>query len=184
MLLREAEALLRHRHRANALACCRENRIANGGQNRRQSRFAQARRRVIGFQKMDFDLRRRLRHSQHRVLMIVRLHDGPVFQRDFLHHFAQAIYDRALHLSFGGTGIDDVAANVSRDPDFIHFDFLVGVDGDFGDFGKVTAMAEMERDAHAPCLSATLRLPQPDFSATSLITPIMRDASNPASRAR
>ena len=96
---------------------------------------------------MDFDLRRRLRHPQHWVLMIVRLHDAPVFQRDFLHHFAQAIYDCALHLRFGGTGIDNVAADVARDPDFIHFDFLVCVDGDFGDFGKVTAMAEMERDA-------------------------------------
>src|SRR6188768_2111626 len=93
---------------------------------------------------MDFDAWRRLCHSQHWVLMIVGLYYGSVFQRDFLNHLAQPVDDRTLHLSFGGTGIDDVAANVSCYPDLIHFDLLVGADGDFGDFCKVPAMAEMK----------------------------------------
>lgn len=60
--LRKAEPLLRHRHYANAFARRRENSVANGGQNWRQSRFAQARWWVVGLQEMDFDLWRRLRH--------------------------------------------------------------------------------------------------------------------------
>jgi hypothetical protein len=38
--LREAKALFRDRHRANAFARRRENRIRKRGQNRRQCRFA------------------------------------------------------------------------------------------------------------------------------------------------
>ena len=38
--LRETQALLRHRHRANAFVCCREQRIRNRRQNRRQGNFA------------------------------------------------------------------------------------------------------------------------------------------------
>ena len=63
--LRETEALLRHRHGANAFARCGENCIANGGQNRRQRGFAQTGWRIIGFQEMNFD-GRRLRHFQPR----------------------------------------------------------------------------------------------------------------------
>ena len=148
MLLRKTKALLRHRQRTNAFACRRENRIAHRRQNRRQRGFAQSGRRVIGFQEMDFDAGRRLRHSQHWMLMIVRLPDRAVFQGNLLQHFAQAIYHCALYLRLGRTGIDDVAADVARDPDFVDFDFFVGVDRDFSNFGKVTAMAEMERDAN------------------------------------
>jgi hypothetical protein len=47
---------------------------------------------------------------------------------------------------FRSADVDDVAADVSRDPDFIHFDFPVGVDGDIGDFGKITEMAVMKAE--------------------------------------
>ena len=60
--LREAEALLCDRHRPNAFARRREDRIANCWKNRRQCRLAQASRRIVRFQEMHFD-GRRLGHS-------------------------------------------------------------------------------------------------------------------------
>ena len=46
-----------------------------------------------------------------------------------------------------------------------------------GHLGEIAAVAELERDAHAAALRR-LRLPQPDFSATSSTTPRMRPALN------
>ena len=51
------------RHCTNSLARCREYRVTNRRQNRRQCRFVQACRRVVGFQEMHF-YGRRLRPPQ------------------------------------------------------------------------------------------------------------------------
>lgn len=150
MGLRKAETLLRDRHRAKAIARCRKNRVRNRGQDWRQRGFAKTGRRVVGFEEMHFD-GRRLRHLHQRMFVIVRLLYSSVSQRDFLDHFAQAIDDRALYLCFGGTGIDDMAANVAYNPDLIHLDFFIRCHADFGDFGKVSAMAEMKGDLPPPC---------------------------------
>lgn len=73
--------------------------------------------------------------------MVIRLHDAALLERDLLNHLAQAIHYGALHLVFGRTWIDDVAANISRDPDLVDLDLLVRVNGDFGGLGKIPAMA-------------------------------------------
>src|SRR5580658_7575653 len=90
---------------------------------------------------------RSLRHSQARMLMIIRLRHPSFPERDLLHHLAQAIDDGALDLVFSRTRIDDLAANVTSDPNLINFHLLVRADGDLGDLGKITAMAEVKCDA-------------------------------------
>jgi len=72
----EAKALFRERQGVDALSRGREDRVANRGKKRRQRGLAQTRRRIVGLQEMHLDLRCLL-HSQHGMLMIVRLHDTP-----------------------------------------------------------------------------------------------------------
>src|SRR5580658_6980158 len=72
--LSPAETALRKRKRTDSLAAGGEDRVADGGKQRRKRGFAQTGRRVGRRQEMDFDLRRSLRQTNHLVLMKVRLH--------------------------------------------------------------------------------------------------------------
>ena len=70
--------------------------------------------------------------------------------------------------------VDDLAADVAGDPDLVDLHLVVGVDADFGDFGEVAAVGELERHAERRGRRASLRLPQPDFSRTISRTPRTR----------
>src|SRR2546422_11294712 len=64
--LRPTEAVFGQRQRANSIAGGSKNGVANGGQDRRKSRLAQPRGRVVRLQKMHFNFRRDLRHAHRR----------------------------------------------------------------------------------------------------------------------
>lgn len=142
----EAESLLRHRHGSNALTRGREHRVRDGGKNRRKRRLSKPAGRIVTLQEVNFH-GRRLGDSKPGVLTVIGLHDPSFLERDLLNHFAHAVNDRALHLILGCARIDDVTSDVAGDPYFVDLDLLVCADGDLGDFGKVTAMAEVEGDA-------------------------------------
>src|SRR5438045_6551229 len=81
------------------------------------------------------------------MLMKVRLHHPAVLQSDLLDQFAHPVDDRALHHMLRGARIVNLTADISRYPDPVDLDFLVGTYGDFGHLRNVAAGAEMARDA-------------------------------------
>src|SRR5262249_59446467 len=86
--------------------------------------------------------------THHGVLMEVALLHAAVLHRDLLaHQLAHPVDDRALSHVLRHVGVDDLAAYVRRHPDFVHLHLFVG-NGDFGYFGEVTLMAEVEGYAH------------------------------------
>src|SRR4051794_39231675 len=89
--------------------------------------------------------RRGLRDSQQRMVMEVRLHHATILERNLLNHLAQAIHNGALHLAFGSIRIDDLAADISCDPNLVDLQLLVGDQGNLGDLGEIAALTDMER---------------------------------------
>ena len=68
----------------------------------------------------------------------------------------------------GAAGIDDLAADIARDPDLVELDVAGRGDARLHDLGEIAEMAEVEGDAHAGALRQRVRgLHQPDISATS-----------------
>ena len=59
--------------------------------------------------------------------------------------------------------VDNLTADVFGDLGFIHFDFLAGIDGDFGDFSTEATMAIIKAEVSF----GNWRLPQPDFSTAA-----------------
>jgi len=69
---------------------------------------------------------------------------------DFVgHDVAEAFDGCAADLIVGSAGIDDVAADVAGDPDFVDFDGVGGVEAEFDDFGEITTMRKLKGDASA-----------------------------------
>ena len=91
-------------------------------------------------------------HAQDRVLVEVRLLDAAVLHGDLeAQHGAEAVDHAAFALVVGAAHVDD-GPDVAGDHHAMQAHALVRVDADFGHFGEVTRMAEMERQAHAvPC---------------------------------
>ncbi len=81
------------------------------------------------------------------MLMEISLLHAAFFDRDLLgHQLAQAVDYRALHDVLGGGGIDHLAADIGADPHLVDLHLIGGADTDFGDFGEISEMAEVERD--------------------------------------
>src|SRR5438094_8904703 len=59
---------------------------------------------------------------------------------------------RSANLIFRIDRIDDLAAHVAGDPDFVDLDFLVGVYMKLDNLRKITAMRKWEGDAHGAAL--------------------------------
>src|SRR6266404_9185751 len=106
-------ALLGQGQRANAFAGQCEESIANGGQHWRQSRFAQARWRIVGLEEMNLDFRRSLRQAHWRILMEIALYRAAALDGDLVAHQVTEPFDHAaLDFIEGAAGIDDLAAYV------------------------------------------------------------------------
>src|SRR6266404_4724012 len=134
-------ALLGQGQRANAFAGQYEESIANGGQHGRQSRFAQARWRIIGLEEMNLDFRRSLRQAHWRILMEIALYRAAALDGDFVaHQVTQPLDDATLDFIEGAAGIDDLAAHVSGHPDFIDANPVAWREMNFGDFREMSAM--------------------------------------------
>jgi len=117
------------REGANAAAGDGKNGVAHGRENRREGGFAEAGGWIIGFEKMDFDIRRDLVHADRLIFVEIALDGAAGVDGDFVgHDVAQAFDDGAADLIFGAARIDDLAADVAGDPHFIYLDFVVGVD--------------------------------------------------------
>src|SRR5712664_3107918 len=143
------EAVFGEREGADALAGDGEDGVADGGENGRESGFAEAGGGVVGLQEMDFDFRGDLVHADRGIFVEVALDGAAAVDGDLVgHDVAQAFDDRAADLVFGAAGIDDLAADVASYPNFIYFYFAVGVDAEFDDFGEVSTVSELEGDAH------------------------------------
>jgi hypothetical protein len=75
-------------------------------------RSAQARHRVIGFQEVDVDLGRGVRHAQQFVVVKIALHDTSSFDIQLrVHQRRQAVDYRTLHLLLGAGKVDDLGAD-------------------------------------------------------------------------
>src|SRR5258708_26483021 len=98
---------------------------------------------------MDFDFRGDLIHSNGRIFVEIALDGAAGVNGDFVgHDGTEAFDDGAANLIFGVDGIDDLAADVASDPDFVDLNFLLGVHAEFDDLRKITAMRKLEGDAH------------------------------------
>src|SRR5438128_10687043 len=143
-------AVLGERERADALTSGGENSVADGRKNGRKRWFAKSRGWIFRAHKMDLDLRWRLRNTDRRIRVKVILHSTATLNRDLVgHQLAEPVDDAALHLIFSVERIDDLASDVARDPDFVNFNLFGGVDANFGDFRKISAVRKVER--HAGC---------------------------------
>src|SRR3989442_12736644 len=152
--LRPTEAVFGQRQRANSIAGGSKNGVADGGQNRRKSRLAQPRGRIVRLQKMHFNFRRDLRHAHRRVRVEVALDRAPsvdcyLVSHDVTHSFD----DCALRLIDGIARIDDLVADVARHPYLIDLHPAFRVNANLGHLCKITAMREMEPHAHTGTLS-------------------------------
>ena len=109
---------------------------------------------------MDFDIRRRLRHAQRRIFVEIALDGAAAIDGDFAgHELAQTVNDGALDLIEGVAGIDDLATNVTGDPDFVDLQLIAGSDADLGDFCEMPQMAVVERDAEPGAFPQGTRAP-------------------------
>src|SRR6266852_8607790 len=109
---------------------------------------------------MDFDFGRHLVHADRGIFVEVALDGAAAVDGDLVgHDVAQAFDDGAADLIFGAAGIDDLAADVARYPNFIYFYFAVGVDAQFDDFGKKAAMRKLEGHTHARVFGQLARAP-------------------------
>ena len=125
---------------------------------------------------MDFDLRR-LAQAKKRVLVVVSLNDAACLESNLLtHELTESIDYRALRLRFGATWIDDLATHITTKPKLIDLERIVRTYGYLGDMREVALETVMKRDTESGTLGR-LRLPHPDFSATSCRTPRMRATS-------
>src|SRR5712672_1744265 len=153
-------ALLGQGQRANALASQREERIANGGQHGRQSRFAQSRWGIIGLEEMNLDFRWSLRQAHWRILVEVALYGAAALDGDLVaHQVTQPLDDTALDFIEGAAGIDDLAAYVAGHPNFVDANLVAWREMNFGDFREMSAMAEMEGHAHGRIFRQFARTP-------------------------
>ena len=104
---------------------------------------------MVGREKFHLD-RRRLVHAQRFHRVEIRLHDAPAIDADRLAKGrAQTVERRALRLILGAARIDDLAADVTDNPDVIKLDLAGGCDCRLHDFREVAEMAEIERDTFA-----------------------------------
>src|SRR2546430_1660794 len=143
------EAVSRERQRADALARHGKDRVAHRRKNRRESGFAEAGGGVVCFEEMNFDFGRHLVHADRGILVEIALDGAASVNGDFVgHDGAQPFDDSAADLIFSVGGIDDLAADVAGDPDFVDLDLLLGVDTEFDDFGELAAMRELEGNTH------------------------------------
>jgi len=79
--------------------------------------------------------------------MEVGLLDIAVHQRDLLPHVAHPLDDAAEGEVLGRRRVDDLAADIPRDPDLVHRHPVLGINADVGNRGEVTQMAEPRSDA-------------------------------------
>src|SRR5712664_1971984 len=82
--LRPGEAVFGERQGANALSGDGEDGVAHSGNNRWQGGFAEAGGRIVGLQKMHFDFRGHLIHSNGRVFVKVALDGAAVVDGDLI----------------------------------------------------------------------------------------------------
>lgn len=141
--------MLGERERADTLAGSGEEGVADCRENRRKRGLAETGGRVISFEEVDFDFRRSLVDADGLVFVEVRLDCAPLVDRDFVgHDGAESFEDGALALVFRRAEIDDLAADVTRKPDFIDLDLFLRVDRQLNDAGEMATMGELESDAH------------------------------------
>ncbi len=106
--------------RPDLLRCHYKNGVAHRRQHRRKRQFAQPRRRIVCLQEMDFDLRRRLHHSNRRILVEIRLRRAAVLDRDLVaRQMAQPFDHRSLHFVQRAAPINDMASDVPRYPNLV-----------------------------------------------------------------
>ena len=79
-------AVFGEREGADALAVDGENGVADSWENRGQGGFAEAGRRIIGFQEMNFDFSGDLIHSNGRIFVEIALDGAARVDRDFVGH--------------------------------------------------------------------------------------------------
>src|SRR5258708_25781451 len=113
---------------------------------------------------MDFDFRGDLIHSNGRIFVEIALDGAAGVNGDFVgHDGTEAFDDGAANLIFGVDGIDDLAADVASDPDFVDLNFLLGVHAEFDDLRNITALRKLEGDAHGGGVWGFVRGPRGVF---------------------
>src|SRR5262249_23604422 len=97
---------------------------------------------------MDVDRRRHLRDSHRRIFVKIAFNSSAIFYIYLVpHHVAQTFDNRTLNLIDGIKGVDDLAADVRRHPDFVYPELASVSHADLGDFRKISCVAEMKCDA-------------------------------------
>ena len=148
------------RQGADAFAGGGENGVADGRENGRKRGLAEAGGGIISLEEMDFDFGGHLIHAERRIFMEIALHGAARVDGDFVrHNGAQTFDDGAANLILGVERIDDLAADVTGDPNFVYFHFGFGINAQLNDFGKVAAVSKLEGDAHAGAARELLRAP-------------------------
>ena len=127
---------------------------------------------------MDVDQGRDLVDADGFVVVEIVLRDAALVDGDFVgHDGAESFEDGALADVFSGARIDDLAANVSDDPNFFDLYLFLRVHVYLNNFREIAAMRKLEGHAHGGPWGS-LCVPQPDRVATSFRTPVMRAASS------
>jgi len=135
--------------RAYPLSGRGKDRVAQGWNGGRQRRFAQARGRIVGRQKVHFDWRG-FREPQQWERVKIGLRDATVFDSDFLMQgFGESIENRTLRHVHSGHRVDDVAADVADRPYSVDRNLAVRGHRRFYDLGEIAEMAVIEGDALA-----------------------------------
>ncbi len=98
---------------------------------------------------MDFDRRRRIDAQQLKLMEIGLRHPAAIEGDGLIQGLSQSVQRRALHLILCAQGIDDVAADIAGNPDFLDFDHAICSDARLNDFGKITEVTVIKRHPHA-----------------------------------
>src|ERR1017187_7558198 len=115
-----AQVRARERKLPHALAGGGEDRVAHGGRDRWEGGLAEAGRGVFRLEEMHLDLGWRVGHANHRIFVVITLHDAAVLDVEFLkHQCADAVDNGAFDLVFGAAEVDDLLSDVTGGHDTV-----------------------------------------------------------------
>ena len=142
-----ADISLRKRQLTDAFAGGGEDRVGDGGGERRQHGFAESGGRVVALKEVTLDFPGRVGHAEELIFGEVGLDDATALDVELLAPGgAEAVDDGTFNLVFGATEIDDLRADIGHADDAIHAEFAGFRHGHLGDLGNVTAMTKVKRD--------------------------------------
>src|SRR5580658_8829392 len=104
--------------------------------------------------------RRRLTHAQGELAVEIALHHTSVLDgKPLTQCLADAVKSGPLRLIFGVQRVDNLAADVARDPDLVDRDLATAADRSLDDLREVSEVTKVIRQSHPSTLRQRLLTP-------------------------